>query len=522
MRLTAVILVLTATASVPAATIEVDGFDSSAISAAIEASEAGDTVALPGGEYAITEQILPKSGTHLLGDGQGETLLRAAGDFSGAVIGIHGCENVEVALLSIDGAENAKLNQGISSTNSRGLNLHDITIRNLIAPDIFGPHGIHFNGRNPSREGGVTDSVIADCTLENIGVGASFGSGIRLSWGSSRNQVLRCTINSTGRGGIFGDNGSTDLVITDNVVTGSGGTGLGIEVWGGCDRSVIEDNEIDHWLSIGGCDYCSVRRNIVRSEDGTSKPYGLEIIGSYCIVTDNEVDQTQGIGISVSSTMPKNYHYYADNIIRGCYHWAVQLQGEDGGIAYHYYSRCKFNDTPFGHPSVKYKGGEGNGFRTNGNVKHIVLEDCEFSGNSKYGIQLGGGGVDFLTFIRCAIRDNAAGACVGPGEYTGLNWIDCTVEDNGSDALTEAREYTWEIDACSIEAPGEAKAGVPVTFRALPDDATAMWDFGEGPPVIGAEVTHVFGAPGKRLVTCVAWTDDGQAARVEHIVEVTD
>ena len=40
-------------------------------------------------------------------------------------------------------------------------------------------------------ERGVTDSRITDCRIENIGVGAEYGGGIRLAWGCVRNQVLR-------------------------------------------------------------------------------------------------------------------------------------------------------------------------------------------------------------------------------------------------------------------------------------------------------------------------------------------
>ena len=64
-----------------------------------------------------------------------------------------------------------------------------------------------------------------------------FGGGIRLAWGSVRNQVVGNVIRNTGRGGIFAAQ-SAELVIRNNRVTGSGGggPGLGIEI----DESVIE------------------------------------------------------------------------------------------------------------------------------------------------------------------------------------------------------------------------------------------------------------------------------------------
>lgn len=523
MRTTAAMLLLALPAGLGAETVRVAGNDSGAIAAAVEQSEAGDTVLLPAGEYEITEPIRPESGTHLLGEGRDDTVLRPSGSAVHQLVLLSQVEDVEVARMTLDGNGSPALAQGLYATDSHRLSIHHVAIRNLVKSEHFGPMGIHFNGVNPTREGGVTDSTIADCILQNIGVGASFGSGIRVSWGSSRNCIERCTIDATGRGGIFGDNGSTDLIIRGNRVTGSGGEGLGIEVWGGCDRSVIEDNTVDHWLSVGGCDYCSVRRNLVASRDGTTKPYGLEIIGSYEVITGNVVDDTQGIGISVSSKMPKNYHYYADNDIRGCYHWGVQLQGEDGGCAYYYFLRCKFRETLVEHPAVRYKGGEGNGFRTNGNVKHVVLEDCEFTDNGKFGLQLGGAGVDALSFVRCIITGNGLGACVGPGEYTALEWVDCEVEENGKDDLPPEKAFDADPPTASFECAEEAKVGETVTFRSTTEDAEAMlWDLGDGPPLTEEEVTHTYSKPGDYTVTLIVWNEAGRGARAEKTVRVTE
>jgi len=498
------------------ATIAVDGSDSAAIASAIERSQAGDEVRLPGGNYSITETITPKSGTHFIGAGQGETVLRFAGQEPGPMIFLTQCEDVEVAHLTLDGAGSPLPRQGIYATDSRRLNVHHVTVRDLAKGEGFGPHGIHFNGHNPTRERGVTDSVIADCTVENIGLGAAFGCGIRVSWGSSRNHILRNTVRNTGRGGIFGDNGSSDLLIWRNQVTGSGGEGLGLEVWGGCDRSVIEDNNIDHWQSIGGCDWCSVRRNVISDKTGVTKPFGLEIIGSYCIVTDNLVDQGQGIGISVSSRQPKEYVFYRDNTVKGCYHWGAQLQGEEGGIAYHYFYRCRFLETLVGHPSVKYKGGEGNGFRTNGRVKHMVLEECEMRDNQRFGVQLGGPEVDFLSFIRCVIRGNKDAAVVGPGEYSALDWADCTVEGNARDELPPAKAFPEPSPVADFEVPAEVVIGDEVTFTNRSGEvATAFWDLGDGIPMVGEQVTHAYTDPGEYRVTLIVWDRDGRGGRAE-------
>jgi len=505
--------------------IAVSNSDSAAIHRQLEQTQPGDTITLEPGTYKIREGIRLKSGVRLIGAGQEKTTIRFVGEKPSVLIQISGCENVEVAHLTLDAENNPLLVQGIAGSSSRRVRLHHLTVRNLVKTKTWGPHGILFSGRNPTRENGVTDSEISDCVIENIAPDAKFGGGIRVAWGSSRNRILRNVIRNTGRGGIFANDGSNGLVIRENTVTGSGGEGLGIEVWGRSDRAVIEDNRIDHWLSVGGCDFCAVRRNVVSDEDEPTKPYGLEIIGSYNIVTDNVVGPVQGIGISVSSKMPKNYHFYARNTIRSCYHWGAQLQGEAGGIAYHYFYRCKFLDTLLGHSSVVYKNDEGNGFRTNGNVQHLVFEECDFSANGKLGLQLGGRGIDSLCFVRCNIKNNKRAAVSGPHDYSQLEWIDCLVEGNGNNALPPAKSFPTPPPTASFEAPTNARVGQSVSFAstsvaAQGKIAAVMWDFGDGIPLIEPNVTHVYNKPGDYRVTLLAWDERGRGARSERLIRV--
>jgi len=504
--------------------ITVKGFDTPAIVLAIGQSQPGDTVKLPAGIYTISEAIKPKSRTRLVGAGQDRTMVRFTGDKPGSLVDLSNNEKVEVAHLTLEGANNPSARQGISAHNARWLKIHHLTIRNLVKGDTSFIHGILFAGTNPTRENGVTDSMIADCLVENIGVGAEFGGGIRLSWGSSRNRVLRNTIRNTGRGGIFGDNGSNDLVIQKNTVSGSGGEGLGIEVWGDCRRAVIEDNHIDHWLSVGGCDDCAVRRNVISDKTGTVKFCGLEIIGSRCVVTDNLVDDGQQIGISVSG-MPVKYVFYKNNTIRNCIQWGAQLQGDGAGIASHYFYRCRFLNTSVGRGQPWYPGDEGHGFRLLSRVRHITLEDCEFRDNGRLGIQLVGDKIDSLSFVRCAIKGNRGAAVAGPSHYTALEWIRCTAKGNGSNNLPPARPFPRPAPKAAFDAPAVAHTGEPVTFvsRSKADgSAVVLWDFGDGAPATGARVTHIYPSPGSYRVSMVVWDAAGRGSRMEKRIRVTE
>ena len=97
------------------------------------------------------------------------------------LISIDGCRNVEIARLTLDGRNSPLVQQGIAGGNSQRLWLHHLTIRNLKAK-TWGPHAILFSGNNPTMERGVTDSRITDCRIENIGLEAEYGGGIRLAW----------------------------------------------------------------------------------------------------------------------------------------------------------------------------------------------------------------------------------------------------------------------------------------------------------------------------------------------------
>ncbi len=505
--------------------VVVAGNDSAAIAAAIERSSRGDTVSLPPGVFVVRQAIHPRSGTRFEGAGQDRTVLRFAADRPSVILSLDGREDVEVCKLALDGAGNPNATQGISAGNARRLKLHHLTVRNLAKGTGFGPHGVLFTGQNPTRKGGVTDSEIADCRFENIGVGAKYGGGIRLAWGSSRNRILRNTIRTTGRGGIFADNGSTDLLIRGNTVTGSGGEGLGIEVWGGSDRAVIEDNRVDHWLSIGGCDYVAARRNVISDTSGTYKFCGIEGIGSYLVITDNTVDGGQKIGLSVSGKQPKRYVFWGYNTVRGCNQWGSQFQGEAGGIAYHYLYRCRFTQMPIGRGPVWYPGNEGHGFRTNGQVQHVTFEACEFSRNDRLGVQLGGRGVDALSFVRCAIRGNKGAAVLGPVDYTALAWTDCVVENNGSDALPTPKPFERPPPVAAFEVSPGARAGEPVTFAsasrtAAGKIAAVLWDLGDGVPATQTRVSHTYAKAGRYRVTLIVWDDAGRGARCERDVTV--
>lgn len=507
-----------------ASDIEVAGADSAAITAALQRSQRGDTIRLPSGTIELSETIQLKSGVRLIGAGQDKTLLIYSGDKPVPFITVSGCEDVEIADLALDGRLRPLGQDGIRATNSRRLLLHHLTIRNLAKGESSFIHGIMFSGHNPTMERGVTDSVIRDCLIENIGVGAEFGGGIRMAWGSVRNRVERNGIRHTGRGGIFGDH-SAELVIRENHVSGSGGEGLGIEIWGGCPRSLIEDNVIDHWLSVDQGTQSAVRRNVIGTDDGTLKGYGIEIIARDVVVTDNVVKRGAAIGLSVSNKPKKNNVFWGYNRIGDAAQWGAQWQGEDGGIAHHYFYRCEFERTIRGDPRARYPQASGHGFRFNGHTRAVVFEECAFRDNGGYGIQFGGPEVDFISFVRCEFTNNRQGLVTGLSPTKTVEFTDCKTGGDQTGAWPAAKQFPASAPTADFRLPQVIHAGEAAQFECASKAASGeiverLWDFNHGIPEVVANPRHTFERPGRYRVTLIVWDAAGRGARVGKTIEV--
>lgn len=202
-----------------------------------------------------------------------------------------------------------------------------------------------------------------------------------------------------------------------------------------------------------------MRRNVIGTDDGTLKGYGIEIIARDVVVTDNVVNRGSHIGLSVSNKPVKNNVFWGYNTVRDCIQFGAQIQGETGGIARHYFYRCTFENGIRGDARARYPNDSGHGFRTNGNCRELVLEDCTFRNNGGYGVQLGGTNVDRLLFLRCAITNNALAAATRPSQYTSLEFRDCTVDGNGSDQLPDAKSFQAAAPVAEFRFPETIHAG---------------------------------------------------------------
>ncbi len=496
--------------------------DAAAINSTILAAAAGDTVYLPAGTYYVSTSIILKSGVKLEGQSRDTTVIKFNGTSDAPIINLTGKSDVEITGLTLDGNGSPYVTRGIVGEPAAGANIHHNRIRGLAQTTGFGPFGILFSGSD--------DVEITDNDFQNIGVNSVWGGAIRVGWGSDHPQILRNTIANTGRGGIFLNDGLTGAVIRENTITGSGvhSHGLSIELHTGVNESVIEDNVVDHWISVVISDYNAIRRNTVRATDGTYKSYGLEISSGNSVVTDNWVDGGQHLGIS--SSPARDYTYYGYNRIEDMIQWGMQFQGVSSTVLnnHQYFYKNQFLNTDKDNTLAVYGGHAGYGVRLHGYSTNITFDSNVISGNERYGINITDTlpGIDKISFINNTITHNGLETIdYYPPSAGHLEWSGNTVFGNGTDIQLTSRGFGNQKPTANFAAPVSIQLGQTASFTNTSTDADGtvshyLWDFGEGIPATAVNPTHLYQKPGTYRVTLMATDNEGRSSIKEQLIQV--
>jgi plastocyanin len=496
--------------------------DTTAIQDAIDAASAGDTVYIPAGTYYVSGQLDMKSDLVLKGAGRDSTGLIYTGTTDSVFIMLDDIDNAEISDMTLDGNLNSALNIAIRGDQGGGHYVHHMRIKDMVSNPAFGSIAIYFTNS--------PDPVVTDNILTNIGVDDTYGGGIRIAWNSDRGIVLRNTITDTGRGGIFGNNGCDNMIVRDNKISGSGHTvnGLSIELHTDCDGSVVEDNEVDHFISVVKSQHVAVRRNKVENLSGVYKGYGLELISGNSIATDNFVGDGNLVGISTSGV--SDYQYIGHNTIDTLAQWGVQLQGSTANntfVRYMYFYKNKFVHTDKDNVNARYPSFAGMGFRINNNTRDIVLDSNEINGNDRSGIQIGGSsGVDYVSIVNNEIKNNGTSSISSTlSGATHLEWENNTVTGNGTNTNLTTVGYSVYKPVADFSSLSSVSAGVPVTFTNTSTDSDGtishvLWDLGAGAPTNTYSPTYTYDEPGTYRVTLVIWDNDNRAALKEKWITV--
>ncbi|MCF6226805.1 MAG: right-handed parallel beta-helix repeat-containing protein [Xanthomonadales bacterium] len=513
--------------------------DSAAIAAAIAAaSSAGDRVIVPAGTFSIISNIRPASGNILIGAGRDLSTIEYIGSRTArtSMIDLSRRSNVEITNLTFDAKLNPGVNNGIRASGGSGINISENRIMNLGGMPAFGPHAITFNDGGSGTEGGVTDSTISGNELLNVGINAKWGAGIRFS-SSSRNVIDGNMIDGTGRGGIltnqgvFGNGGSGDLTIINNLIRNSDqastGAGISIELFPGGGNTLIENNDVDHWISIIGSERVAVRGNKIQDPDNSLGSYGLEAYDSLSVVfSDNQIGAGQQLGILTGGTSspPTNGRngeiLFLRNIFESMESNGTLLGGGPVSTLAYPTSRIYLRENEFvGQPENGIKDTGGGGIVLTLTLSSVVLDSNiirDFDGPAVQFTGQATGLVDYLEVINNDIIGN--GDAFSRTEFQGTNaFIDGnTIIDNGDNSLL-ASKGNFDGNArpeVEILAPAFATVGEEVEFSFIwTDDGTVdgiLWDLSEGLPEVTSTVTRTFSSEGTFNISLVVWDDGGR------------
>ncbi len=488
------------------------GDDTAGIQAAMNAAAAGDEVFLPAGTYRISNNLSPLSNTKIYGAGAASTTILYVGTDAHSIFNMLNLTGVEIAYATLDGDNGAsQVINGIKAQACTNLYVHDLTIQNI------GPAN---TGDGVKLTATVTNSQFVNCKFSNIGITNGWCSAFRISQGSSNNIISGNTIDNTGRGGILCDNNSTDLQIRNNTVTHSNGTRLSIELFGGCDRAVVEDNNVDHWLSISGSSFAAVRRNYMNPTDGVST-IGLECVTSHDSIFTDNTSITQSTSISGG---PEQYDFFAYNNISNCPLWGIQVQYPNCSNLYFYKDTYASTVNGSGVPNSN-----GFGFRINGGgVQFLTLDGLTITNNPSWAIQALGvtqnPGVDYISIVNCTITNNRTPYSFSP--IPNLEWANNTVSGNTSNNNVPASSgFTDQKPTAVINGPSTVIAGHTATFTSASTDpdgtiAHTLWDLNAGAPVAATSASYTYTTPGTYRISLLVWDNVGRGAHAEKTLTV--
>ncbi|MFC3802296.1 NPCBM/NEW2 domain-containing protein [Cohnella sp. GCM10012308] len=494
--------------------------DRAGIQAAVDAASAGDTVLIPNGTYYLGGTVRGKSGVTIRGQSQSGTVVKYVDSADTYMFYLNNVTGASVKNMTLDGNNSTIAMSAAVSEGGSGNELSGLVVKDFAATDGFGPHALYAVGSPKVR--------IADNKISNIGTGSIWGAGVRAGWGSSDALIERNVIANTGRGGIFVNDGSPGAVIRGNKIAGSGlkEHGLSIELHTDVNNSIIEDNQVDFWISAVRSKTIAVRRNVVHPTDGRVGSIGLEIMADNAVTTDNVVDGGQQVGIQQSPGT--GHQLWGYNVVKNMVMWGMQLQGAGSGETeqYQYFYRNSFIDTQLGNPKAAYPGYEGNGVRIHGNAQNLTFDSNLIANNGRKAIEITDApGVDRLSFTNNIIYGNKDVAIDPyPVAAQHLEWKNNVVYGNKSNAQPASRGFANPKPTADFDSPLLVRVGEPATFVSKSKDngsiATYLWDFGTGLPSASSRPTFVYEQPGAYRVTLVVWDNEGRANLKEKVILV--
>lgn len=500
-----------------------------AIQNAIGAASPGDSVRLPAGNWSIDGTIHAAPGVAILGDGRdASTITRLPTGGAAEMLRLEDISNVRVSGFTLDGANTTVATQGMVMVNGGQHIVDGVRVTNLVGDSsvAFGPHGIY-------AAANVDDTTVSNSEFTNLGIGSDWGGGVRFSGGSDRATLVNNIIDQTGRGGILLD-GSGQAIIRGNTITGSGRAydgrrviddqTKGIELFQAGDGSVIENNTLDHWLSIDQSSRVAVRNNTLLG-DGRISYLGLELANASqdVIFSGNTVEGGAHTGIELSNEGVRDRILIAGNTVNDASVWGAQIQPGNNDansrvvLAENIITRTSDGTGVFGSPASPGDRGAAVRINTdNGNLTSFALLNNTLHQNAGQGVQLIDDPADAEMLNRFFAVSNTITSNAGRGvdplnPGTTGTWAANLVANNADDTQPALADDTLPL--LNIIAPPVVSAGQRVTLTAEMTGGmidAVLWDVGIGAPLTDASLSVIYDTPGMYTLWVAAWTADGR------------
>lgn len=495
--------------------------DKAALQSAVDAAVSGDTVLIPAGTYYLSGTVNSKTGVKIAGASRDSVIIKfTPGATAATFFYLHNALNAEVSDMTLDGGNNTAAQSAVTSEDSNGNKMRNLRVKDFVASSGFGPFALY-----AVRS---THIEISGNTITNTGVNSDWGGGVRAGWGSSYALIENNTIADTGRGGIFVNDDSPYAIVRGNTITGTGKKmeGLGIELHTNVDYSLIENNNVDHWISAVRSKYIAVRNNVVKATDGSVGHMGLEVMVDHGVTSDNLVDGGQQVGMQQSPGT--GYQLWNYNTVQNIVMWGMQLQGAGTGQTeqYQYFYKNIWKNGPAGNPAAAYPGYDGNAVRIHGDTRNITFDSNQILNNGRKAIEITtASGVDRISFVNNTITGNSGPSIDQyPSAAADLEWSGNTVSGNGTNTQLTSRGFSDPKPVANFTAPLTVQLGQPVTFTNTSTDNGSivenLWDLGEGIPVTTVSPTYTYQKAGTYKVILGVWDNGGRASVKEQTVTV--
>jgi len=507
----------------------------------IDAAKSGDTITIPNGTYTVTKMIFLKSEITLKGESQDNVCLEvpymSQDDNFGSVFEIPSmANNIEISYITFLGNDSFAVYSVIHMINAENIKIHHVTIKNFDGDTkgIFAGYG---NATEHSR-----NIEISNCVVDSIGPSLGIGSepsvqptGIMFDGYHTGITIQDNVVKNIGFCGIKIASNCTDISIKRNIVKDMyykslDNDGCDIELWGYCSNAVVEDNEIDYWLSVDYSSYVAVRRNTIGKNATGTNYVALELAGTCTnnIFTDNVLAGKHKAGIGIwghEEGFGASYSYFSRNSVSDMSGYGVLIASvwqntANKGNKYLFFKDCDFTGTKKG---GEWGNGSGIGFWSTSD--YITFDNCRINNNAGYGVVfqywVDENHTDHLSFVNCTIKNNNDGVFNHHSNYTAFEFQGGTVD---GDILSQ-KPFNNEKPVVVITGSDSGSVGASITFTSNSSVSHGsaghiLWDLDDSFPLNGDSVTHTYAKAGTYKVTLIIWDNDGRGSVAEKTVTI--